>query len=99
MRGGDALDRGQAPPELGLEVTGLITSGDSAGGNLTIVTTMALRDNPAHVPVMAQHPIYPVVTLDADWPSMRDFADGLSADQPKAMAYFAMGLWSGDYTR
>jgi acetyl esterase len=75
------------PAELGLQITGLITSGDSAGGNLTIVTTMALRDKPAAVPVIAQHPIYPVVTDSADWPSMRDFADGylLTAD---AMAYF-----------
>jgi acetyl esterase len=76
-----------SPAELGLQVTGLITSGDSAGGNLTIVTTMALRDNPADVPVILQHPIYPVVTDSADWDSMRDFADGylLTAD---AMAYF-----------
>ncbi len=67
--------------------TGLVTSGDSAGGNLTIVTTMALRDNPAAVPVIAQHPIYPVVSDSDDWPSMREFADGylLTAD---SMAYF-----------
>lgn len=67
--------------------TGIVTSGDSAGGNLTIVTTMALRDNPAAVPVIAQHPIYPVVSDHDDWQSMRDFADGylLTAD---AMAYF-----------
>jgi acetyl esterase len=76
-----------SPAELGLTVTGLVTSGDSAGGNLTIVTTMALRDDPAAVPVLVQHPIYPVVTADADWPSMRDFADGylLTAD---GMAWF-----------
>ena len=87
-----------SPPELGLEVTGLITSGDSAGGNLTIVTTMALRDDPAAVPVLLQHPIYPVVTLDTDWPSMRDFADGhlLTAS---AMDYFsnAHAAMPGDY--
>lgn len=87
-----------SPPELGLEVTGLITSGDSAGGNLTIVTTMALRDDPAAVPVLVQHPIYPVVTLDTDWPSMRDFADGhlLTAS---AMDYFsnAHAAMPGDY--
>lgn len=77
------------PADLDLEVTGLITSGDSAGGNLAIVTTMALRDRPAEVPVLLQHPIYPVVTLDADWPSMRDFASGyLLTDE--AMAYFYM---------
>lgn len=76
-----------SPAELGLQVTGLVTSGDSAGGNLTIVTTMALRDNPAAVPVIVQHPIYPVVTDSDDWQSMRDFAEGflLTAD---SMAYF-----------
>jgi acetyl esterase len=87
-----------SPSELGLEVTGLITSGDSAGGNLTIVTTMALRDNPAAVPVLVQHPIYPVVTLDDDWPSMREFATGyLLTDE--AMAYFSDGhaATPGDY--
>jgi acetyl esterase len=87
-----------SPAELGLEVTGLITSGDSAGGNLTIVTTMALRDNPAAVPVLVQHPIYPVVTLDADWPSMREFGKGYLLTH-EAMAYFDEGhaAASGDY--
>lgn len=88
----------ESPAELGLVVTGLITSGDSAGGNLTIVTTMALRDAPAAVPVLVQFPIYPVVTLDADWPSMREFANGyLLTDE--AMAYFGEGhaATPGDY--
>lgn len=65
-----------SPDELGMKVTGLVLSGDSAGGNLTVVTTMALRDNPADVPVILQHPIYPAVSSHDDWPSMRDFADG-----------------------
>ncbi len=64
------------PGALGLAATGLVLSGDSAGGNLTIVTAMALRDRPAALPVLAQHPIYPVVTDSIDWPSARDFADG-----------------------
>jgi acetyl esterase len=76
-----------SPAELGLDVTGLISSGDSAGGNLAIVTTMALRDNPADVPVILQHPIYPVVSDHNDWPSMRDFADGYLLTEP-LMAYF-----------
>lgn len=87
-----------SPAELGLEVTGLITSGDSAGGNLTIVTTMALRDDPAAVPVLVQFPIYPVVTLDPNWPSMREFANGyLLTDE--AMAFFSEGhaALPGDY--
>lgn len=65
-----------SPSELGFRVTGLIPTGDSAGGNLAIVTTMALRDAPAAVPVIAQHPIYPVVADHDDWPSMREFANG-----------------------
>ncbi len=75
------------PAELGLTVTGLVTSGDSAGGNLAIVTTMALRDNPAAVPVIAQHPIYPVVSEHGDWQSMADFSEGylLTAE---TMTYF-----------
>jgi acetyl esterase len=56
--------------------TGLVLSGDSAGGNLTVVTSLALRDNPAAVPVIAQNPIYPVVSDHNDWQSYRNFADG-----------------------
>jgi acetyl esterase len=62
--------------------TGLVTSGDSAGGNLCVVTTMALRDKPATVPVIAQFPIYPVVADHDDWASYHDHNDGklLTAD-------------------
>jgi acetyl esterase len=56
--------------------TGLVLSGDSAGGNLTVVTAMALRDNPASVPVIAQHPIYPAVSAHNDWQSYHDFNEG-----------------------
>lgn len=56
--------------------TGLVLSGDSAGGNLTVVTTMALRDNPASKPIIAQHPIYPAVSAHNDWQSYRDFNEG-----------------------
>jgi acetyl esterase len=68
--------------------TGLILSGDSAGGNLTVVTAMALRDAPAAVPVIAQNPIYPFVSMSDDWDSMRDFSQGflLTAE---GMAWFA----------
>jgi acetyl esterase len=62
--------------------TGLVTSGDSAGGNLCVVTTMALRDKSAAVPVIAQFPIYPVVADHDDWASYHDHNDGklLTAD-------------------
>lgn len=56
--------------------TGLVLAGDSAGGNLTIATAMALRDAPAAQPVIAMHPIYPAVTTHHDWQSYEDFKDG-----------------------
>jgi acetyl esterase len=64
------------PSELGLNVTGLVTAGDSAGGNLTLVVGLALRDEPADVPVIAQWPIYPATDMDADSGSMEEFAVG-----------------------
>lgn len=65
-----------SPAELGLNVTGLVLSGDSAGGNLTIVTAMALRDGPAHVPVIAQFPIYPTVDRADAHGSYEMFGEG-----------------------
>ncbi|OHD07589.1 alpha/beta hydrolase [Sphingopyxis sp. RIFCSPHIGHO2_12_FULL_65_19] len=56
--------------------TGLVLSGESAGGNLTIATALTLRDNPASKPVIAIHPIYPAVTTHDDWQSYRDFGEG-----------------------
>ncbi len=64
------------PPELGRAVTSLVLAGDSAGGTLTIVTALALRDAPAAVPVIAQWPIYPAADLNGDYPSYTQFADG-----------------------
>lgn len=56
--------------------TGLVLSGDSAGGNLTIATALTLRDQPASKPVIAIFPIYPAVSTHNDWQSYRDFKDG-----------------------
>ncbi len=67
--------------------TGLIPSGDSAGGNLAIVVTMALRDNPAAAPVIAQFPIYPVVADHNDWQSYHDHGVGKLLTV-EAMDYF-----------
>ncbi|HYZ47401.1 MAG TPA: alpha/beta hydrolase [Sphingomonas sp.] len=66
----------ESPAELGLHVTSLVLAGDSAGGNLTIVTAQQLRDRPAKVPVIAQWPIYPVVDDVDKYQSFRDFAEG-----------------------
>lgn len=76
-----------SPAELGRQVTGLITCGDSAGGALTVVTTMSLRDAPAQVPVIAQFPIYPVVDVSANYKSYHDFAEGFLLTK-QSMSYF-----------
>src|SRR3546814_10405262 len=52
-----------SPEQLGRVVTGLALCGDSAGGTLSIVTAMALRDRAADVPLLAQFPLYPGVDL------------------------------------
>ena len=58
-----------SPAELGRAVTSLVLSGDSAGGNLTIVTMQALREKPAAVPVIVQYPIYPATDAHEGYPS------------------------------
>ena len=76
-----------SPAELDRGVTGLVLSGDSAGGNLAIVTAMALRDTPAAVPVIVQFPIYPTVDGSADWGSFHEHGEGKLLTH-EAMAYF-----------
>ena len=65
-----------SPTELGRSVTSLILSGDSAGGNLTVVTAAALRDRSAKVPVIAQLPFYPATDASKEYPSYAEFAEG-----------------------
>lgn len=60
--------------------TGLIVSGDSAGGNLTLVTTLALRDSPASLPVLMQLPIYPATDRTTTYPSRLAFGQGFGLD-------------------
>ena len=64
------------PAELGRGVTSLVPCGDSAGGNLAIVVTAALRDDPAAVPVIAHLPFYPVTDTTREYPSYSAFSDG-----------------------
>ena len=67
----------QSPEPLGRAITGLVPCGDSAGGNLAIVVSLALRDEPAAVPVLAQWPIYPAADpAKGGYPSFTDFAEG-----------------------
>jgi acetyl esterase len=66
----------ESPAVLGRGVTSLVLCGDSAGGNLTIVAAMALRDTPAKVPVIAQLPFYPAADMSKPYPAYDEFADG-----------------------
>jgi len=65
-----------SPAALGRDVTGLVTCGDSAGGNFAIVVSLSLRDEPAAVPVVAQWPIYPAADPAKGYPSYEDFGQG-----------------------
>lgn len=65
---------------FGRQFNGLIVSGDSAGGNLTLVTTLALRDKPAALPVIMQVPIYPASDRTKVYPSRQKFSSGFALD-------------------
>lgn len=67
---------------LGREATGLILSGDSAGGTLTLVTALALRDKPAAVPLKLMIPLYPMADASQPYPSTTAFGAGFGLDRP-----------------
>lgn len=67
---------------LGRSATSLILSGDSAGGTLTLLTALALRDRPAAVPVKLAIPIYPMADASRPYPSMAKFSAGFGLDKP-----------------
>jgi len=74
--------------ELGRQADSLILSGDSAGGTLTLLTAIALRDKPAAVPVKMMIPLYPMADASKVYPSMVEFASG-NFGLPKAdMDYY-----------
>ncbi|MEH3104504.1 MAG: alpha/beta hydrolase [Sphingomonas phyllosphaerae] len=81
-----------SPAELGQAVTGLVLSGDSAGGNLAIVASVALRDMPADAPVLVQAPIYPATDATRRYPSFDAFSEGYLLTRE-------MMRWFGDHYR
>ncbi len=86
----------EAPQALGLRPTGMMLAGDSAGGNLAIVTAILLRDRPAAVPVIAQWTLYPAADLVNHYPSFHEFGrDYLLTED--AMRWFD-GLYRPDVT-
>ncbi len=76
-----------SPPELGRDVAGLITIGDSAGGNATIVVGQLLADDPADVPIVLQVPIFPLASDAMGSASLEQFADGFVLTKA-AVEYF-----------
>jgi acetyl esterase len=62
-----------SPAELGRTVTGLVTIGGSAGGNLATVTARALCSKPAAAPMLLQVLLYPATDESQDG-SMATFA-------------------------
>ncbi len=84
----------KSPHELGVKVNGLIPIGDSAGGNLAIVTTQSLAEKEAMAPVVLQAPLYPMADALERHESYRVFGEGffLSA---RAMDFFG-GAYRGD---
>ncbi len=67
---------------LGRTATSLILSGDSAGGTLTLVAALALRDKPAAVPVALTIPLYPMADASKPYPSTKQFGAGYGLDAP-----------------
>lgn len=65
-----------SPAELGLTASGIVTIGDSAGGNATVVVSQLLGANPAAVPVLLQVPIFPLVADANGSESMAQFSEG-----------------------
>jgi len=72
---------------FGREFTSLVLCGDSAGGTLACVTTLALRDRPAALPVIMQVPIYPKADSSRYYASSDAFADGYGLE-PLNRAYY-----------
>ena len=65
---------------FGRDFDGLVLCGDSAGGNLAVVTALALRNAPAALPVILQLLIYPGVDRSRAYPSKSAFANGYGLD-------------------
>ena len=73
--------------QFGRAFTGIVLAGDSAGGNLTLVTTLALRDRPAALPALFQMALYPAVDVRGSYPSGAAFSEGYGLDG-KDMAFY-----------
>lgn len=78
-----------SPAELGRGVTGLVTIGGSAGGNLATVTARALCDRPAAAPMVLQVLLYPCTDESQDG-SMETFGAGYLLTKDTMDWFFAL---------
>jgi acetyl esterase len=69
------------------EFTSLVVCGDSAGATLTLVTAIALRDQPGPLPVVLQVPLYPATDPLGEYPSNEEFAAGYGLDRSETDWY------------
>ena len=72
---------------LGRTATSLVLTGDSAGGTLTLLTGLALRDRPAAVPVKLLIPLYPMADGSKKYPSSLQFIDGYGLSSADSVFY------------
>ena len=72
---------------LGRSATALVLTGDSAGGTLTLLTALALRDKPAAAPVSLMIPLYPMADGSRKYPSSAEFADGYGLSSADSAYY------------
>jgi acetyl esterase len=85
---------------IGRSATGLVLAGDSAGGMLAIVAALALRDEPAALPVLATWLVYPATDLETRRDSYRHYGVGYMLTRD-ALRWFVdsyapdLGHWRG----
>jgi acetyl esterase len=72
---------------FGRVITGLVLCGDSAGGNLSIVTALALRDRPVSVPVITLIALYPSTDRTRHYASSDAFGEGFGLDNSDIKFY------------
>ncbi len=80
--------------DLGVTGGRVAVGGDSAGGNLAIVATLALRDVPAQVPVLAQWAIYPAGEPTEHYPSRELYSENYLLSE-RSMDWFEQ-CYAGD---
>jgi acetyl esterase len=76
---------------MGRSFDSLILTGDSAGGTLTLVTALALRDKPAALPMKMLIPLYPMADASKSYPSSKAFGNGYGLNTPDT-AFFERAL-------